>query len=254
MHRAGSRTHDMPATASDGWDLSARAWIDLIDDDPNRKILLDPVMLDLCGDVRGKRTLDVGCGEGRFCRMLAERGASAVGLDPTSGLITEAQARGPRGAYVRAMAEQQPFADASFDLVISYITLVDIVGYREAIAEMARVLRPGASIVAANLGFVTATPAIGGESPWVRDDAGNRLYRKLDRYAEEFSARMAWAGIDIVNWHRPQSAYMQAYLAAGLILRDFLEPVPTDQSLRADPYFEDWFRVPLFNVMRWQKP
>ena len=57
----------------------------------------------------------------------------------------------------------------------------------------------------------------------------------------------------IINWHRPLASYMQAFLTSGLILRDFLTPVPEDQSLRADPFFEDWFRVPLFNVMRWEK-
>lgn len=237
-----------------GWTDSARAWIDLIDDDPNRKILLDPVMLAMCGDVHGKRTLDVGCGEGRFCRMLAERGAATAGIDPTPGLIAEAQARGPSGAYVRAMAEQLPFADAAFDLVITYITLVDIAGYREAIAEMARVLAPGGSLVAANLGFVTATPAVAGESPWVRDADGKRVHYRIDRYAEEFASRLTWAGIDITNWHRPQSAYMQAYLGAGLLLRDYREPVPEDESLRQHDAYEAWFRVPLFNVMRWQRP
>lgn len=44
------------------------------------------------------------------------------------------------------------------------------------------------------------------------------------------------------------------YLGAGLLLREFLEPVPTDESLREDEEFEDWFRVPFFTVMRWDKP
>ena len=86
------------------------------------------------------------------------------------------------------------------------------------------------------------------------DEGGNRLYHRLDRYAEEWSRTFDWVGIRIVNWHRPLSAYMSAYLRAGLILREFLEPVPVDRSLQLHPDFEDWFRVPLFNVMKWQKP
>ena len=57
-----------------------------------------------------------------------------------------------------------------------------------------------------------------------------------------------------MNWHRPLSAYMQAYLSENLILRHFLEPVPPDDSLRHNPRFEDWYRIPEFTVMRWQKP
>ena len=57
------------------WQASAAAYIAFQDaNDRNRTMLLDPIMLDLCGDVRGQRMLDLGCGEGRFCRMLA-RGA-----------------------------------------------------------------------------------------------------------------------------------------------------------------------------------
>ena len=62
-----------------------------------------------------------------------------------------------------------------------------------------------------------------------------------------------WSGMRIVNWHRPLSHYMQAFLSAGLTLRDFREPVPADDSLREEDYFEDWFRVPLFTVMRWER-
>ena len=47
---------------------------------------------------------------------------------------------------------------------------------------------------------------------------------------------------------------MQAYLSENLILRRFLEPVPPDDSLRHNPSFEDWYRIPEFTVMRWQKP
>jgi hypothetical protein len=112
---------------------------------------------------------------------------------------------------------------------------------------MARVLRPGGSIVVANLGFVTAS--YGRE----RDAEGRRLYHKVDRYAEEWSQVFEWCGVRIRNWHRPLSAYMQAYLGAGLTLSEFLEPVPADNRLRDDPYFEDWYRVPLFTVMKWQK-
>ena len=71
---------------------------------------------------------------------------------------------------------------------------------------------------------------------------------------ESHVAAPAGTRIRIENWHRPLANYMQAYLAAGLTLRAFEEPVPEDESLREQYYFEDWFRVPLFNVMLWEKP
>ena len=64
---------------------------------------------------------------------------------------------------------------------------------------------------------------------------------------------MAWRGIDVVNWHRPLSAYMQAYLAAGLTLEAFLEPQPSAAVLELNDSWPDYWRVPYFNVLAWRK-
>ena len=239
------------ATPDGGWTDSAQAWTDVIDrGDPNRLLLLDPVMLDLAGDVVGLRVLDVGCGEGRFCRALAERGARCTGLDVSAPLVSAARTRGgPDDSYVIGSGEALPFEDASFDLVVSYLSLLDIPDFRAAIAGCERVLRSGGRLLVANMGFVSAS-----EHGWARDEQGRRLYQRIDRYADEWAYVAEWSGIRIINYHRPLSAYMRAYLDSGLILRSFLEPVPEDQSLRPNDLFEDWFRVPLFNVMLWQKP
>ena len=132
-----------------GWVSSAEAYTAFQDGgDPNRTLLMDPVMLRLCGDVAGKAVLDLGCGEGRFSRMLVERGAHCIGIDVTPSMCARARER-DRSANVYACADaaRLPFADASFDLVVSYITLVDIPDYRAAIAECARVLRPGGRLL-----------------------------------------------------------------------------------------------------------
>lgn len=236
-----------------GWESSASAWIESEnrEGDANRLLLLDPAVLEACGDVNGKRVLDLGCGEGRFGRMLAFRGASVVGLDLIGMMVQAARERASaREAFVQASGGLLPFRDEVFDCVVSYVSLVDIPDYREAINESARVLRRGGTMASANLNFSSAAlnPA------WQRDEAGRRQYFRLDRYAEERALVLEWSGIRIRNWHRPLSAYMKAYLQAGLILRHYLEPVPDDQSLRDDPRFEDWFRVPLFDVMVWKKP
>jgi SAM-dependent methyltransferase len=231
-----------------GWTASAGAFIRFLDDgDVSRTRLLDEVMLRLCGDVDSSHVLDVGCGEGRFMRMLRERGATCAGIDPTPGMVAAARERAS-GDVVRAMAEKIPFGDGRFDLVVSYVTLVDIPGYREAIREMARVLSPGGHLIVANLSFVTASEG------WARGEDGKRLYHRVDRYVEEWSRVFEWSGISIVNWHRPLGAYMRAYLECGLLLREFLEPMPTDESLRDDAFFEDWYRVNDFTVMDWQQP
>ncbi|MGH3390925.1 MAG: class I SAM-dependent methyltransferase, partial [Actinomadura sp.] len=51
-----------------------------------KRHLVNPTLLRLLGDVRGRRVLDAGCGNGYFSRLLAERGARVVGVEPTEAM------------------------------------------------------------------------------------------------------------------------------------------------------------------------
>ena len=234
-----------------GWDMSAAAWIASQGErgDYTREFVLDPAMVERIAG-RGFRTaLDVGCGEGRFSRVLRQLDIEPVGIDPTEALITEAKARDPEGSYLRAVAEALPFEPQSFDLVVSYLTLIDIADFETAIAEMERVLMPGGTLLIANLNsFVTANPKGSG---WVRDPEGRHLHYAVERYLDTYASWLSWNGIEIENWHRPLSAYMHALLAAGLQLIAFDEPAPVGgPEHRAERYR----RVPYAHVMEWRKP
>ncbi|MCB8933215.1 MAG: class I SAM-dependent methyltransferase [Chthonomonadaceae bacterium] len=206
-------------------------------------------MLDVCGSLEGRRVLDVGCGEGRFARMLRERGAWVLGVDPIPRLVQEASARDRAGFYLRGSGEQLPVCDGAFDLVVSYLTLIDIPDFRAAIAEMARALRKGGRLVVANINaFCTADPR-----GWLHDEAGNKLHFPVDRYLEERPNRVAWKGISVENWHRPMSATMGAFLTCGLTLKQYLEPAPPDDLRAAHPEWDHFWRVPYFHVLEWEK-
>lgn len=234
----------------DGWEISAQAWIDSIGErgDWGREHVVDPVMMARIAGRGFQRALDVGCGEGRFCRMLKAAGIAATGIDPTPQLLEAARRRDPDGDYRPGRAEQLEFADASFDLVVSYITLVDIPDFKAAIREMARVLKPGGALLLANLtAFVSACATEG----WIKDGDGRHLHFPVDRYLEEFPFWIEWSGIRIVNWHRPLSAYMAALLHSGLTLTFFSEPA----AISGEPSRQEVFRrVPWFVVMEWARP
>jgi SAM-dependent methyltransferase len=238
---------------SNGWEPSAQAWIASMGEggergDWGREHVLDPVMLSRVAAGQFGRALDVGCGEGRFCRMLKAAHVNAIGIDPTAQLLEEARRRDPSGDYRSGKAEELPFEAASFDLVVSYLTLVDIVDFRTAIREMTRVLKPAGALLIANLtGFTSACA----EQGWVKDHEGRHLHYPVDRYLDEFSFWFEWAGIRIENWHRPLGAYMAALLENGLQLSFFSEPGPVSGD--AD-HRETYRRVPWFVVMEWRRP
>ena len=236
---------------SNGWTESAAAWITDMGDqgDFGRRFVLDRPMLARVLAAAPRAALDVGCGEGRFCRMMTQQGVAVSGIDPTIPLIDQARRMDPTGDYHVAGADALPFADASFDLVVAYLTLIDIDDIHRAIPEMVRVLRPGGHLLIGNLnGFNTAAQDTLG---WSRLDDGRMAYA-IDNYLEPSRAWIEWRGIRIQNWHRPLSTYMSLLLDQGLILTHYDEPAadPAGPAPRVARYN----RAPWFMVMEWRKP
>lgn len=232
----------------DGWTRSAEAWLALMGEqgDFSRTQVLDAPMLARVGAARC--ALDVGCGEGRFCRMMAAQVPEVTGLDPTLALLERARERGGAG-YVAGRAEALPFSDNDFDLVVSYLSLVDIAEPRAGLAEMARVLRPGGRLLIANLNSWNTASQTAAKG-WTRnDDGAARMI--VDRYFEEHAFRADWKGISILNWHRPLSFYMQTLLALGFELVHFDEPrARSGAGAKAKRYN----RAPYLYLMEWCKP
>jgi len=104
--------------------------------------LIDELELDLIRPFAEQAdVLEIGCGTGAILRHVAPLARHAVGLDLSAGMLAQAKERGL--CTVLASATDLPFADASFDLVYSYKVLAHIPDIHRALAEAARVLRPG---------------------------------------------------------------------------------------------------------------
>lgn len=99
------------------------------------------------------KVLELGAGGGANL-ALYDRGRvqSVTGIDPSDGLIARAEAaRVPGDAeffrVVKGVAEELPFADASFDTVLSTFTLCSVQDHAAALAEARRVLKPGGRLL-----------------------------------------------------------------------------------------------------------
>jgi SAM-dependent methyltransferase len=236
-------------TIGNGWDQSAQAWIRVIggSGDWGRRYVLDQPMLARALMGGTQAALDIGCGEGRFCRMLAAHGIKTIGIDPTVALIDEARRCDPTGDYRVEGGEATSLGHASVDLVVSYLSLIDIPDLDAAIAESARVLRPNGRLLIANLqAFNTAAEPLG----WSYEPDGSQRF-SIDHYFDIRPRWTEWQGIRICNWHRPLGVYMTALLEAGFELRHFSEPLPEGVT---GPKADRYRRVPNFFIMEWQKP
>ena len=114
-----------------------------------------------CNIPSGAKVLDVACGAGQTAISLARKGNRVTGIDLASNLIEEAgrkaQAEGLQVRLEQGDAEQLPYEDASFDVVLSLIGAMFAPQPHKVAAEMARVCRPGGRIIMSNwtpAGFV----------------------------------------------------------------------------------------------------
>lgn len=156
-------------------------------------------VLTLLPDVGGLRVLDAGCGSGRYLRELGDRGARAIGVDLSPAMLE--RARETTRPIARADIRALPFGEMTIDLVVCGLALGDLAELELALAEIARVLRPGGQVV-----YSVVHPA-GEAAGWSRtfESDGRKLaidghWHSLDRHRRASAA----AGLAIEEWREPE--------------------------------------------------
>jgi malonyl-CoA O-methyltransferase len=145
------------------------------------------VLLKYFGDLTDRHVLDVGCGKGRFARVLREQNPRAVicGLDISEAML----ACVPAGIdVVSGSMTELPFAASAFDAVYATESLEHAVEIERAVDEMCRVLKPGGRLViidknAEHWGRFK-TPAW--EKWFTRDELETMLRKRCETVSSEF--------------------------------------------------------------------
>jgi SAM-dependent methyltransferase len=205
-----------------------------------------PAFFDQIVPAPGRRTLEVGCGEGRVMRDLAARGHTAVGIDSSPTLLEHARGSDAGGEYVLADAAALPFADAAFDLVVAYNSLMDVDDMPGSVREAARVLEPDGRLA------VCITHPISEAGAFSERTAGAEFVirgsyldrRRFDETFERDGLRVTFHG-----WCYPLSDYTRALEDAGLVIERLRETRAPDQLVDRDPGEARWRRVPMFMWM-----
>jgi len=228
-----------------------------------------PPLLD-AADVSGKMSiLDVGCGPGYVSAAVTGRGALPIGLDFAAEMIALARKMFPGIEFREGDAQNLPFPDATFDRVLANFALLHLANPERAMAEAARVLKPGGR-------FAFTTWAKISENPFVKivDDAiqahanldvdlppGPPFYLFEDE--EGFREVLARAGFDgasmnfkvhFIEWNVPSARFVfdaelnAGVRTAGLLARQTPEALRKIQSAiekSVQPYAKgDGFAIP----------
>ncbi|MEX2210404.1 MAG: class I SAM-dependent methyltransferase [Gaiellaceae bacterium] len=194
----------------------------------------------------GRRTLDLGCGEGRLTRDLKALGHEVVGVDAAEELVAAAREADPQLQLVVADAAALPFGDGEFDLVVAFMSLQDVDDLEGATSEAARVLEPGGRLCLAIVHPFNSAGRFDGDEP---DSAFvvEGSYLEQSYYADNLMR--GGLEMEFVSAHRPLQAYTEALGEAGLVIERLREPALPEQAV-GKPRNRRWQRMPLFLHVR----
>ncbi len=205
-------------------------------------------LLDLAGDVHGRRLADIACGEGRIARELARRGADVTGVDISDRLLLKglaAERDDPLGVtYIRAdVTAAETLAGVKFDGVVCNYGLSDIDDLDGALATVSRVLGSAGWFV-----FSILHPCFPG---W-DDDAPSSWPVEAGYHQEGWwlAGNTGFRGKVGAN-HRTLSTYLNRLTAHGLPIDVVVEPPPDAKWAARRP---GTAAVPVHLVARCRKP
>jgi SAM-dependent methyltransferase len=154
-------------------------------------------------ELPGKLVLDAGCGMGRFAEVVHQFGGEYVGLDYSFAVDAAQENVGHLAGIhlVQADIFRLPFADATFDLVMSLGVLHHTPDPRRAFGSLPRVVKPG--------GRLTITVY----------DAGNKVYVLNSRFWRRFSTRMPRRALHLLSYAAAPLYYLWTLPVLGWLLR-----------------------------------
>ena len=183
----------------------------------------------------GRLTVDIGCGEGRLTRDLAERGHRVIGIDTSAPALAAARALSPELEFVEADASKLPLDDGRVDLAIAFMSLQDIDDMAGAVREAGRVLEPGGRFAIAVVHPINSAHRLDREHP---EQPLELIDSYFDRRHYTWSLERNGLAITLESVHWTFEDYFGSLAAAGLVV-DSLREV-------GDPTHPRWSRYPLF--------
>jgi SAM-dependent methyltransferase len=161
-----------------------------------------PVAWELVDAMPPGLALDAACGTGRHTAHLVERGHEVTGVDGSPEMLELARARAPEARYLEGDLRELPVDDGEFDLAVCALALGHCDDVRAPVAELARAVRPGGSIVLSDLH--PAMSVAGGQALFEAADGSLAFVREHVHLHGEYLDAFGEVRLDIVHCIEPR--------------------------------------------------
>ncbi len=240
----------------ESWEENSKKWMEIaktdMSGDPNREFVIDPALWSLLGNVKGLTVLDAGCGNGYLTRKLAKNGAIAVGIDHSSTFIDfckkiESERHLGCKFNLGSLTKMTTYASKTFDIVVSNIVMVDVLDYKQAFKEIARVLKDSGRFIWSNVHPVFGRAGGAKDPRFPLDSVRNesRYLKMIDRYFDSGGESLLWMSKPTWQFTRTLQEYSKALKEAGFVISEIVEPRPTLELIQQHP------RELAFDADRW---
>jgi ubiquinone/menaquinone biosynthesis C-methylase UbiE len=227
-----------PGDISEAWEANAEQWL-VWARTPGHDIYYWQLNLPAFAELvpmPGTRTLDVGCGEGRIGRWLADSGHRVAGIDSSTTLAARAREAGGYEEIVCGDAAALPWPAHRFDLAVAFMSLHDMRDPAGVIKEIARVLEPGGVLCIAII------------HPLNRPSEHFDDYFSEQRFTEVITRNgleMTFDGID-----RPLESYTRPLSESGFVIDQLREPRASATALERASELTPAAKKPYFLHLR----
>ncbi|MEK7650269.1 MAG: class I SAM-dependent methyltransferase [Patescibacteria group bacterium] len=235
------------------WDSVAEEYHERVGDsgDYYHNNFVNPVILELLGDIKNCEVVDFACGNGYFSRILAKLGASVIAVDVSEKLIEIAKRENSDPAIrflVGDITALKSIEDYSQDWIVSTMALHLIEDLDPCMAEFSRLLKPRGKLI-----FAIPHPMRDLSTTQV-DETG--YYRKVKKYGQIATMPNGLYGDKgIIMYHRPLDYYFAKLKSSRFVVTTLREikTIPPVEEKREKDYIDFQQEIPSFLVIEAMK-
>jgi SAM-dependent methyltransferase len=227
------------------YEAFAEAYLTRTDSNSHNAYYERPAMFSLLSNVKSKRVLDAGCAGGAYSEWLVNHSADVVAIDISTMMVQLTKQRLKNRGQVFQADLSKPLTflnDNSFDIVLSSLTLHYLRDWEGVLKEFHRILLPGGLLL-----FSTHHPFM-----------DFQFFEQGDYFATEL-LEDSWQGygntpVRVRFYRRPLSAMTNVLTNAGFVIKQIVEPRPTEECKRLYPKdYEKLSTKPWFLIILAQK-